>query len=929
MILKPLSPCGTCVGAKWEQGFVPPSGSGESGVLVVAEAAGADELREGMGFVGKAGYFLFQNLKRVGVEREGLRLANVLSCRPPMNKLAGMEYEEEAIAHCSPLLDAEIDAMRDKCARNGKRLTIITLGRIAFKRVMGLKEKDPILRHDYMAYPFWNTKYQAWVFAAHHPSFLMRGNTHLLAVLQFVFKRALEVAEEGITLASSKNYLLDPNPTTFAQWCKDYLRYAAAHPCKLSFDIETPMKQGRDEEKVSKEEDDDYTILRCSFAYLPGESVSVKWTPEYRPMIEELFAAPYDVAGWNSENYDVPRITAQMPINGDRYDGMQMWHVLNSALPKGLGFVTPFYCQTQPVWKYLSEAEPALYNAVDADTALQNILGIERDLRAQDLWKVYSRHVVELNRVLSYMSGKGVLLDQEGRKTGEEKLSGLLNEVETRMEASVPKEVRKLKVYKKTPKDTTGMIEVEGTMTVSECPGCGLIFVKADHYKSIGKKKWAQGHFENPCVGFKSIKRVVPTKLWAMPQKFRVSKVGLSSYQATLKHQAILSRREGKVTFDEPALMKLIKKYPKDPLYPIILDHRKITKLLGTYIGVTDPTTGRIRGGMPVHGDGRIHTTYTHNPSTLRLASQSPNLQNLPRVDPTDAEALENLIRNLVVAAPGCQFVARDYSGIEAVLCGFYASSPRYIRLAKMDVHSFYTAYALHELDGRVKTSDLPDFSWDDERLRAHLAWIKKEFKQDRNNLYKHLVHGNNFMQGAKGTQAKVFAETGVEYPLDQIKKVMEVYFALFPEIRTWHRSLLLQAEEFGFLRNAFGYVHRFNKVFEYEKWGGKWEKKPGPDSNKCIAFLPQSTAAGIIKEAMLRLYFNRFEEAGVYLRLQVHDEILAEVPVEEIARVDGVMQEEMERPIPELALPASYGMGSYLVIDTEAKKPHHKWGSM
>lgn len=285
-------------------------------------------------------------------------------------------------------------------------------------------------------------------------------------------------------------------------------------------------------------------------------------------------------------------------------------------------------------------------------------------------------------------------------------------------------------------------------------------------------------------------------------------------------------------------------------------------------------------------------------------------------------------IRDMFVARPGHMFVARDFSGIEAVLVGFYAMSPQYIRLAKIDVHSYYTAYALNALDGRVKTADLPDISWPDEKLIPHLAAIKKEFKADRNNLYKHLVHGANFMQGPRGAREKIMLETGIEYPVDLVAKVMGIYFELFPEIKKWHQSVMLQVEKDGYIRNPFGYIQRFNKVFDYEKIGGKWEKKPGPDANKTIASGPQSTAAAIITEAMLRLYQDRFEEAGQYLRLLIHDELFMEVPELAIDRVDGIMKEEMEKPIPQLALPLEWGMGPSLQILTEGKRGY-RWGSM
>lgn len=927
MLLK-VEHCKSCVGASWpDKGFVPASGTGDNGVLIVGESAGESESFEGVPLTGKPGYFLFQQLSRIGVEREGFRIHNVLSCRPPLGRLFKTPYEEPAINHCAPLLDQTIAEMQERCKSNGKTFVILTLGPTAFKRILGLTPKSPILGVDYLCYPFWSDRYKAWVIAADAPSHLMKGNTHLLPILHFAFKRALEIAEEGLTL-DRPDYLLDPNPHSFKVWAEGYFAELERNPEEtfLSYDIETPYKVAKAEDELAKDEadGDDYRILRISFAYKPNQAVSVVWNASFLPVIERLFASRGVKVGWNSANYDDPRILAQVKILGDRMDAMLCWHVLNSSLKKGLGFVTPFYVQTTPLWKHLSEDQPAFYNAKDADMALRNFIGIRRDLIKNSQWDTLDRHVIKLNQALNYMSGVGVKLDTEMRSGAEIKLQGLLDEVEGKMEEAVPQEARKLKVYKKAPKDTSKMVQVQGEAEVRVCPKCGVAATAA-HFKSVGKKKLKSGLEENPCVGLKAEKRRIITSLWAAPQEFKVSKLGLTNYQKALRHQAIINRKEQKVTFDEKAILKLVKKYPKDPLYPRILEHRGLQKLLSTYIGVTT-TDGRIRGGLPIGLDGRVHTLYTHNPSTLRLASQNPNLQNLPR--PKGPDDLSSIIRNLFVAGDGCTFLARDYSGIEAVLVGYFALAPRYIRLAKIDVHSFYTAYALHELDGRISGNDLPLLSWDDDKLRGRLSEIKKEFKHDRNSLYKHLIHGANFKQGPKGAQEKIFLETGIEYPVNLIAKVMGIYFELFPEIPKWHTSVLLQAEKDGYIRNPFGYVHRFNKVFDYEKVGGQWEKKPGPDTNKVIAFGPQSTAAGIIKEALLRLYFERFYEAGIYLRLQIHDEIFCEVPKELIEVVDAIMREEMERPIEALAMPESWGMGPYLSIDTEAKMGN-RWGGM
>jgi hypothetical protein len=110
---------------------------------------------------------------------------------------------------------------------------------------------------------------------------------------------------------------------------------------------------------------------------------------------------------------------------------------------------------------------------------------------------------------------------------------------------------------------------------------------------------------------------------------------------------------------------------------------------------------------MLAHSDLPVKIQTTKSSQT---ESQGPN-------DPA------NIIRNLVVAQPGHVLYARDFSGIEAVLTGYFALDPRYIRLAKRDVHTYYTVYALYELEGgaRIKAADLPDLDWPDDRLFPHL----------------------------------------------------------------------------------------------------------------------------------------------------------------------------------------------------------------
>lgn len=618
LINKPSS-CSGCPLYGSGKGWVGQEGEGSNGVLIVLEAAGADEEAQGRPTVGKAGLYLWSSLAKVGLKREDFRIHNVLSCRPPENKLAGMPYEQACIKHCAPNLDRTIEIHRAQSLENGKTPVIVVLGKIAMKRVLDVNDKHPIMREDYIAYPFWSEKYQSWVLCADHPSYLMRGNSHLLSTLQFVVKRAVEIAEHGLQI-DNPPYLLNPDPVAFNQWADEYLKVGADH--YLSFDIETPHKQGESEDELEEGEDLDYTILRVSFCYKPGDSVSVPWRAEYLPTIRKLFASPFPKVGWNNHGFDDARISVQMPIHGDSLDAMQAWHVLNSAMPKGLGFVTPYYWQNTQMWKHLSSAQPAFYNAKDADAALRNWLGIKRDLEAQGLWEVFQKHVIEVNRIFAFMSQQGVEIDLELRAEYERVVKEELQKVEAQIEAAVPHYAREQKVYKKAPKDMEGVLTrtIKGEEKV--CLNCGLVNPKKPHFRVLKKKL-------NPCSGSMAVPVAANVTEYYKLLPFKISKTSLLRYQNALRHKPIIDPKKGQITFDEKAILRLSKLYPHDPLYPLVLEQRALAKLKGTYIGETQ-LDGTVRGGLP-NVDGVIHTRFTQNPETLRSASQNPNLQNLPR----------------------------------------------------------------------------------------------------------------------------------------------------------------------------------------------------------------------------------------------------------------------------------------------------------
>jgi DNA polymerase I-like protein with 3'-5' exonuclease and polymerase domains len=346
-----------------------------------------------------------------------------------------------------------------------------------------------------------------------------------------------------------------------------------------------------------------------------------------------------------------------------------------------------------------------------------------------------------------------------------------------------------------------------------------------------------------------------------------------------------------------------------------------------------------VTGGMPVGPDGRIHTTFTRNANTLRLTSVGPNLQNIPR-----GGEWGKLVKQMFVAPEGSLFWARDYSGIEAVLVGVFANSPVYLRLAQIDIHSYFTCYKLYELDHAIPAADVPDPGWTDADLRGHLSGIKKRFKADRQAL-KHVGHLTNYMGGAYKTQEVLLKELGTAFPIKDIQKMIEVYMAIFPDIPRWHASTCLAVDALKkvpdpltgrtgvcWIKNPFGFVMRFHNVLDWtcveQPGGGKeWVWEYGKDAKALIASNPQSTAAFIYTEAMMRLEERRPDVAET-VRLLVHDEILGEARREFIDECLQVSKEIMEEPIPQIPLDPNWGLGNTLRVFTEGKVGQ-SWATM
>jgi uracil-DNA glycosylase family 4 len=149
--------CARCRLSRTRQNAVPGEGNPESPLVIVGEAPGAEEDRQGRPFVGKAGDLLTKMLKAINVEREAIFIGNVMKCRPPENR----DPAPDEVDHCLPYLIRQIEAIQPKI--------ICALGRHALRSLTGYKGGITKVRGQPMEFLAWK------VMPTFHPAYLLRN----------------------------------------------------------------------------------------------------------------------------------------------------------------------------------------------------------------------------------------------------------------------------------------------------------------------------------------------------------------------------------------------------------------------------------------------------------------------------------------------------------------------------------------------------------------------------------------------------------------------------------------------------------------------------------------------------------------------------------------------------------------------------------
>jgi DNA polymerase len=134
-------------------------GNQQADLLIVGEAPGAEEDRQGEPFVGRSGKLLNSMLRAIGLSREKIYIANVLKSRPPENR----DPTAQEVAICTPFLQRQIVLLQPKI--------ILALGRIAAHFLLGVDEAMKTLRGQEFHYGALNTP----LIVTYHPAYLLRS----------------------------------------------------------------------------------------------------------------------------------------------------------------------------------------------------------------------------------------------------------------------------------------------------------------------------------------------------------------------------------------------------------------------------------------------------------------------------------------------------------------------------------------------------------------------------------------------------------------------------------------------------------------------------------------------------------------------------------------------------------------------------------
>ncbi|MDH4177802.1 MAG: DNA polymerase I [Thermoleophilia bacterium] len=282
-------------------------------------------------------------------------------------------------------------------------------------------------------------------------------------------------------------------------------------------------------------------------------------------------------------------------------------------------------------------------------------------------------------------------------------------------------------------------------------------------------------------------------------------------------------------------------------IVPVIEEWRELSKLLNTYL--------RPLPELIEERDGRLHTTFNQAvAATGRLSTTNPNLQSIPVRTQLGRE-----IRSAFLAQEGTRLLSADYSQVELRILAHISGEPvlREAFARGEDIHATTAAEVLG-------------------KERAELT-------KDERNVAKMVNFGIIYGISAFGLSENL------EIPREQAQTYIDTYLARFPLVQELIERTVAQAAADGYVSTLLG---RRRPIPELRA-SNRQTRSLG--ERLAVNTVMQGTAADVIKVAMVRIHDRLGREGrAARLVLQVHDELLLEVPEIELSAVKALVREEM-----------------------------------
>ncbi len=933
MVPKPPECYNCSLYVKDPNGFVRPEGTGSLGVLALGEGGGEREYREGLPFRpgADAGSVLERAFKRLGYDRQQWALANIVNCRPnssapnpaARNWLEGAPWELDAINSCRVHRDQIVARYKPKC--------IVALGGIALRVLTGMAGwKQGITDLRGYVLPALDYKDEEGrpipVIGATHPAYLRRASgpggagasTAELGVLYQDLRKAVEVARTGWDFEEYQpNYHVEHD----AVRANAFLAWMASSDV-IAYDIETNVSADVAEDELLAGAPGEDIIQSIQFSWAKECGVIWPWREPFIGMAKTVLAFPHRKIGFNNWCFDDKVLAAAgVRIEGKSDDLMWAFHSLQPDLPMGLQSVASHFGFPFPWkhWSRLGGRDKQRYGCADVDVLHWIDEKIWKYLEARKVTRSYVKHKREFDPFLRETEIRGVPINLKRREKLGEDLSQQEVKVLAKIREEVPDELQKVhppQGYKKEPKE---VVEVRERMELSlgHAPLASEVvelMPPALHRNPTTKEmvevKWDFRPFSEPLE--KQVFSPVELKTWRWCKILPFKPTAWQQVLAYIKYRTEQERKEisnprkrkwkvpktirgDRETTERRELERLISR-TKDPVLKGTIEHREVVKMKSTYVTGWKP-------GL----DGRVHTTFGYNTGSGQLTSKRPNIQNGPK-----HREIAQSWRRMIEARPGYVLVEMDFKGLHSVTTGFEARDLDYIRISKIDIHSFLLSHYLKR-EG-LKPVD-PRQS--DDALAEELRWVHKNFKHERDTKAKHIVHGRQFGLRPHGCYKRYEDDFENEA---EVKSMFAVMAELFSRHMAWMPEITQKAHDQTFLLTSHGYIRWFYCVFDWNSKRGDWGH--GADHEAAIAYLPANDGHGHLRDAVLRLREERLDRWIINL---IHDSAKMEMPddarlPERIHRIHEIMSAPSEVLIDKEIAPEGLQVG----VDVEAGR---NWG--